>query len=366
MNGRRLIFVPEINSSSFVFFYVMGERSYSVREYLHPPSPKLRYADEFPYTASEIGRMARRSGNHFFEAERHPTKDFKFWHQTIVSLNQSFLGSDEVAVLHGPDAAEVATTPAPEARYPIMKMAELMSLPKASKRQDLERILESPNSEDYVTWNVLQLLQHYGGEWWNSWLELARFKNPAAAVGLLPADRPEVKLWLTVHAPLAYEQASRRRMAASPIPDWVQRSAILDAVEGPSEIDVVLSGKHYLIYIEAKLGSDISLRTTYDPERNQVVRNIDCVIEGAGDRIPLFWMIARDDAPGRSYMQAIDTYKKDSATLATTLPHRNEAVLEDVASRITVFLWRELLAMIGKRPDDPDEQRILNEVRSRT
>jgi hypothetical protein len=52
-------------------------------------------------------------------------------------------------------------------------------------------------------------------------------------------------------------------------------------VEGNSEIDVVIESTSLLIDVEAKLDSDISMRTTYDPSRNQIVRNIDCVMEAA-------------------------------------------------------------------------------------
>jgi len=239
-----------------------------------------------------------------------------------------------------------------------------MRLPKAGKRQDMQRILESPNSEDYVSWNVFQLLGLSGHDWWSDWLKLAYSKNPAAVDGLRLEDPPEVYLWQCVQSPPAYERASRQRMAASSIPEWVRRAADPSVVEGTSEIDVVLKGREYVIYIEAKLSSDISPRTTYDPERNQIVRNIDCLIEGAHRRIPLFWMIARDDAPGRSYMQVINTYRSDPALLVASLPHRNRPILEQIASRITVFLWRELMQLI-RRPDDPDDQRVWNEVWNR-
>lgn len=362
MNGRHLIFVPEINPNSFVFFYVLAERSYSIREYLHHPPAKVRYADEFPYAASEVCRMATRPGNHFFEGERHNTKDFMYWQQTISELNEKFLSQrNSVAACTSTDASDVAAV---QPRYPLLNQAELMRLPKAGKRQDMQRILESPNSEDYVTWNAFQLLGLSRHDWWSDWLKLACSKNPLAVQGLVAEDVPKVHLWQCVQSPVAYERASRRRMAASSIPEWVRRAVDPSAVEGASEIDVALKGKQYVIYIEAKLGSDISTRTTYDPGRNQIVRNIDCLIEGAGGRTPLFWMIARDDAPTRSYMQVINTYRSDPALLSASLPHRNKAALEQIANRITVFLWRELLKLT-RRPDDPDDQRVWNEVWNR-
>jgi hypothetical protein len=68
-------------------------------------------------------------------------------------------------------------------------------------------------------------------------------------------------------------------------------------VEGATEVDVSQEGSSYLVFVEAKLGSDVSWRTTYDP----TVRNIDCLIETAGSKTPHFWMIVRDKGPSRSY-----------------------------------------------------------------
>ncbi len=361
MNGRHLIFIPEINPYSFVFFYAMGERSYSTRDYTNPPVETVRYAGEFPYTASEICRMAARSGNHCFEAERHNTKDFKFWHDKILQLNERFLRVRAVAAPS--QSVDIVAAPVLEAQYPLLNASALVGSPKAAKRQDLQRILQSRNSEDYVTWNVFQFLQRRD-DWWSVWLDLARSKNLLAIETLAADDVPEIKLWQSICAPPAYERSSRQRMAVSAVPEWITRSTNPNAVEGNSEIDVVLTGKESLTYIEAKLGSDISTRTIYDPERNQIVRDIDCLIESSGRRAPSFWMIARDDAPFRAYMQLINAYKADSNLLESALPHRDGSLLAQIASRMTVFLWKDLMTLL-RRPDDPDEQRVWNEVWAR-
>lgn len=361
VNGRHLIFVPEINPATFVFFYAKGERSYSVRDYANPPVESVRYADEFPYTASEICRMATRTGNHFFEAERHNTRDLEFWHQAILRLNERFLPWRTIAA-PSPCLGAVAA-PAFEAQYPLLNPTELVRSAKAAKRQDLQRIFQSRNSEDYVTWNVFQLLRQREG-WWGAWVDLARSKNPLAVEAVAAEDEPDIRLWQLVSTPHAYEKASRQRMAASGIPQWITRAADPSVVEGDSEIDVVLAGKELLIFIEAKLGSDISTRTKYDPNRNQIVRNIDCLIEDAGRCIPSFWMITRDDAPSRAYMQLVNAYRTDARSLALALPHRDGSVIAQIASRMTLFLWKELMGLL-RRPDGPDEQRVWHEVWSR-
>jgi hypothetical protein len=49
---------------------------------------------------------------------------------------------------------------------------------------------------------------------------------------------------------------------------------------------VVITTARHLLFVEAKLGSDVATHTTYDEARNQIVRNIDCVLETACDREP--------------------------------------------------------------------------------
>lgn len=58
------------------------------------------------------------------------------------------------------------------------------------------------------------------------------------------------------------------RLAESQCPSWVMRSKDPKPVEGNSEIALVLSTRNPLGFIEAKLGSDVSMTTTYDPARN--------------------------------------------------------------------------------------------------
>src|SRR5271165_2520022 len=148
MSSRHLIFVPEINSTSFVFFYEMGEASYSVREYHQPPSPRVRYAREFPFSASEIRRMARRPGNHFLDAERHDTGDFNFWQKQIAGVNRIFLEGKMGGITSQFEITRMDSTDLLKARYPLLNEVGLRKSAKSLKRKDMERIFQSRNSED--------------------------------------------------------------------------------------------------------------------------------------------------------------------------------------------------------------------------
>ena len=109
-------------------------------------------------------------------------------------------------------------------------------------------------------------------------------------------------------------------MASSNNAEWRERAENPRPVEGPTEVDAVLEATDYMVFVEAKLSSDVSEGTTYDPSRNQIVRNIDCVIEEAGDRQPLFWMFVRDRQPELRFSQIIDGYRSDPSSLDRYCP----------------------------------------------
>ena len=251
--------------------------------------------------------------------------------------------------------------PAPRPRFPFPDIDRFGGLPKARQRRDVARIYTSGNSEDYVTWCVFTLLRRLPpGEWWPQLLELA------GIVGDLPGtdDPPRTELWRTVPSPPAYERASRSRMLASPDPAWTARARDPRSVEGETEVDVALEGASYLIFAEAKLHSDISPRTTYDPSRDQVVRNIDCLLEQAGDRQPLFWMFVKDLDPHRAYRETLARYRADPGRVATLLPHREPGLVAQVVGSVTVLLWSDLLPLVAVAPGD-DTAAIVAELTRR-
>lgn len=226
-----------------------------------------------------------------------------------------------------------------------------MALPKGSKTQDVDRILFSPNSEDWVTWNFFQiLLGQHPHDWWTTVLRMAQSRNSSLDPTFDHGSAPVARFWESVRCPREYENQSRSRMLASGNPDWVSRAKMPEPVEGPSEIDVVLEHDYFLIYAEAKLGSDISMSTTYDPQRNQIIRNIDCLIESAGKRTPIFWMLVRDQSPGRAYVQLMNNYRADPELLIRDLPHRSPELLRCIAQNLTTLLWSDFRALVCGPP----------------
>ena len=122
-----------------------------------------------------------------------------------------------------------------------------------------------------------------------------------------------------------------------------------------------------LVFIEAKLESDISLRTTHDPSRNQVVRNIDCLLDQVKERIPLFLMLVRDAGEGRAYTQLISKYRNDPASLVEVLPHHPAEMVRSVARNLAIIRWKDLLgpSMESAVEDDEVTSTVRNELKIR-
>lgn len=346
MRERWFIYLPLVNQASFVFFYFEKPRSWSIREY-SGGVVRTRYAQEFPWDASDVLRAAEQK----YPAERHNTNDIAWYEQQIRELNRQHTVQTPDAVLLQPSFQEDKQVDTP---FPFLDLPELLALPKARKRTDLQRMLISPHSEDYVTWNMVKAIIGRA-DWWPRLLALAEEDGGIDLPN--PEDLPTVDFWRLVRSPPDYEKSSRQRMATSGQPDLVGRSQIPDPVEGETEVDLVFEGSSYLVFVEAKLGSDMSMSTKYDPARNQIARNIDCLMEKAGTRTPHFWMFVRDRGSDRVYTQRLDKYRINPTELVDLLPHRDPARVAGIAKRGKVLLWRDLLTLL---PEDED----LAEVRA--
>jgi hypothetical protein len=241
--------------------------------------------------------------------------------------------------------------------FPIIDYDRFQSHPKFRKSHDLKRILYSKTSEDWVTWTVFGLLARYAPTtWWFDLVKLARVENPR----LIPPpgwdEIPEVRLWQCVPSPAGYETASRVRMQRSNNEAWKERSRDLRPVEGDSEIDVILRNRALSVFAEAKLDSDVSSSTKYDPYRNQIIRNIDCVLDRAEGRVPMFWMLVRDASKERSYTQLFSHYRASPNALVRELPHHDPETVTGLAGNLTLLLWKDIIARVAEVSVGDDEQ----------
>ena len=205
----------------------------------------------------------------------------------------------------------------------------------------------------------------YPTGWWGHLVAAVRRRNPELRFPFDDRSIPRPILWSLVPSPAAYEAASRVRMRNSSHPEWVLRATHPEPVEGPSEIDVSFDHDQFLVFVEAKLGSDISLDTKYDPQRNQIARNIDCLIEKAEDRTAMFWLLVRDQAPDRAYVQLAAAYKSDPALLERELPHREPSMLAEVVRNLTILLWSDFSELVCGPGWDEESTAVKRELKRR-
>ena len=363
---RRMIFIPDVHPRSFVFFFERGNsgtswsiRDYSIRNRVREYGPR-----DFQWTADEIHQKAQ----HSLDAPTHHTDDLTLWHEHTNQCNKHYLAVPATEAV--PTTPADPPTPALPLRsntaFPVLNLQALLDLPKGRKSQDMERILHSPNSEDWVTWNFFRLMHgQYPTGWWSHIVSAARKRNPDLTFAFNDQSLPVPRFWSSVRSPSAYETQSRSRMLASGNPEWTSRASVPEPVEGSSEIDIMFEHDQFLVYVEAKLGSDISMGTTYDPQRNQIIRNIDCLIESAGDRTPIFWMLVRDEEPTRGYVQLMNNYGNDPRLLIRDLPHRDAETLKRIARNLTILLWSDFKELVCGPGSDPVKAAVKRELERR-
>jgi hypothetical protein len=296
------------------------------------------------------------------------TTDLDYWHRCVTGYNKRYLQKIIPPPNGSPEPIEFKAQTETAHCYPVLALDRLMNHPKWLKRQDREWILGNGHSEDWVTWDAFALLASASGsEWWSRLLLLAAESNPNLVVPNEWLEIPDVKLWQTIRSPRAYEAASRARMRCSGNRERMLRSENPAPVEGKSEIDAIFQNSLLLVYAEAKLGSDISLRTTNDPSRNQIVRNIDCLLHNSNGRTPLFLMLVRDAGEGRAYTQLVSRYRQDPTVLVRELPHHDSETVASVARNLAIIRWSDLLAecIAGDTNDDEETSAVKKELRRR-
>lgn len=341
---RRMMVIPEVNPKSFVFFFEKGNSggSWSIRDYSIRNRIKEYGPRDFRWTADEIHQKAQ----HSLDAPTHHTDDLAFWHEHTNDCNRRHLAASTSLRDAAPtrNLPTVSEAPAASERlgtmFPVLNLPTLLNSRKGRKTQDMDRIVYSANSEDWVTWNFFEIMKRqYPSGWWGHIVSAALRRNGNVRFPSEDRSLPIPILWSSAPAPLEYEAQSRKRMLSSGNQEWVLRANNPNPVEGSSEIDVTFDHDQFLVFVEAKLGSDVSMSTSHDPQRNQIARNIDCLIESAGNRAPMFWMLVRDEAADRAYVQLMNGYKNDPGLLIRDLPHRNAETLKDIARNLTVLLW---------------------------
>ena len=105
LRKRQMLFVPEVNPTSFVFFFEKGDSglSWSIRDYSEKGAPKQYGRSNFPWTADQVREKAKYS----FDAPAVDTNENDYWHERTCEYNKTYLpGTAETAPKSGVNGAE--------------------------------------------------------------------------------------------------------------------------------------------------------------------------------------------------------------------------------------------------------------------
>lgn len=184
------------------------------------------------------------------------------------------------------------------------------------------RHMRSRNSEDAVSWNVFRTLRQIDPNLWVTPLMSTAFAH--APTGHV--RETTVELWRNVPPPPAL---------------------LREGDEGISEIDVLIENPHWVLFIEAKLTSDISTGTTTRPERDQVLRNLDVGSYYAGVRDFYFALLVQDTERSPQGASRLAEYR-DGEEIRRRLPHRYDGLSNLKAAGM--LTWADLYAILAEIP----------------
>jgi len=129
--------------------------------------------------------------------------------------------------------------------------------------------------------------------------------------------------------------------------------------EGPSEVDVTLELDSVVFFVEAKYRSGLATGTTYDEERDQIVRNLDVGLSYSKKLKKRFFLliITNEDKPPA----LLTCYRKHPAELARKLPYQKGL---DLTSCVAWTNWREIMNTLkGKLKEfSLAERRFVNDL----
>ena len=197
-------------------------------------------------------------------------------------------------------------------------------------RSDKIDKIKSVNSEDAVTWNFFKSLRAIEPELWFPKLFYCSFGNACKYL----SDKIIIDLWKEVSPPQSIKDTQKE--------------------EGNSEIDVIIESKDFVWFLEAKYRSDISIKTTNNENRDQIIRNIDVGSNYAGSKDFYFSLIYFDEKYSQLGIKKVSEYKDIGIDgLKKILIHRRDS-LENIKG-ISCFNWTDLFKADIKIVDTCEE-----------
>jgi len=159
--------------------------------------------------------------------------------------------------------------------------------------------MRSSNSEDVLTWNVFKSLAQIDPKHW-----LSKLFEKAFVPKFSYDTQIKIDLWRSIEPPPS-------------ITDFQK--------EGNSEIDIIIESEKFVWFIEAKYKSDISMHTTHNENRDQLLRNIDVGSYYSGIKDFYFSLLYLNEENTKNGIDRIELYNALAVhELKTMLPHRSD------------------------------------------
>ena len=213
--------------------------------------------------------------------------------------------------------------------------------------------LRSENSEDALTWNVFSTLKNPDPNFWVLMLLKLTFGDRkefqemgfggAEVVFWGKAPPPQSRLEYMWAHPELWTADDRRRK------DIERRIAKHQPLEGDTEVDVQVITKNILVLVEAKYHSALSLNTTWDNKRDQIIRNIDVGSFKAQEMALDFYFILltpRKDISGSrapKNWEKVENYRNNPNKIKEMLPYRkNDLDCQRMAQNVGWLHWEDI------------------------
>lgn len=187
--------------------------------------------------------------------------------------------------------------------------------------------LGSANSEDALTWNLFMTLAKSDPETW--------FSEIFSPIRLDQDEHftdPGLRFWDTYFPPMT-----------RPFP------------EGETHVDLTIETSHKLIFVEVKYQADISKETKHDPDRDQIIRNIDVGSWAAKKRAKEFYF-ALLTLPINTYsIDKLLYYQSDPSHIIDKIGSYRKDITDyaALAANIHVLYWDQILTALQQIQSAP-------------
>jgi len=180
----------------------------------------------------------------------------------------------------------------------------------------------SENSEDAMTWNTFRTLSKIHPPQW----------FPVLFPGIKLKDREydELKIHFWQEVPPPPKRPVR---------------------EGNTQVDLILETSETIIFIEVKYRSEISLSTTYDPERDQIIRNVDVGSYVAKEKGKNFYFLLLLPSSNDISIQTLTGYRNNPSLVKEKIGDYRDDIKDfnSLAKHMSSLYWEDILKLLKNK-----------------